>query len=81
MDPHGYAVSIVIASLRDGRTIIGTGRCKHIEFPTFFNLAEELAVVDVVEKIEMSQRGNAPVITEGQVQAWRERIPRWNDYR
>jgi hypothetical protein len=79
VDPRGYAVAIALIGVPGGGTVLGLAHCRSFRFPpvSSYELAEELAVVDVAEKLRQYQRGRYEPLTTADVASWRTRIARW----
>lgn len=75
---------LALISLTEERTIIGKARCLCFQFPTIPSvspriLAQELSVVDAVEKLKSYVTGRYEPATAREVQAWRERQASWKE--
>lgn len=83
IDPHGYCVSVMLAHLRAGGAIIGQARSRQFSFApcSSWELAEDLAVMDLVEKIRRYEHGQLAPDTGERVEWWKDRIGVWNRYK
>ncbi|HEU5382245.1 MAG TPA: DUF2726 domain-containing protein [Ktedonobacteraceae bacterium] len=82
VDPNGYTIVLALVKITDTLTIIGKAHCCAFMFPSIpsvgpYELALELAVADVAEKLKSYQHGRYQPQTQADVQIWRNRLSRW----
>lgn len=84
IEPENNMLILALIPLTEERTIIGKARCQCFQFPTIPSvspriLAQELSVVDAVEKLKSYLTGRYKPATPREVQAWRERQASWKE--
>jgi hypothetical protein len=79
-DQEGYMVAVTILSLCDDGAIVGAGRCRSFLFGgvSSFDVCQELALIDVAERLEQYLHGHILCSPPAEVNVWRERILEWN---
>lgn len=75
----GYSTAYSLVRLADGRVVIGEGRCKVINFEPVSSrdLAVDLAVVELVERVDAVVSGVAEPATGVEIRALRKRTATW----
>jgi hypothetical protein len=82
-DPAGFEVAVAILKVRDGRFLMGHARVRSFRFEPVSpsELAFELAVVDIANKLKQYREGTYTDSPKSDVDMWRHRIERWQAYR
>ncbi len=76
IDSQGFHVALAVLNVTENRAVIGTARVRSFRFPPVSptELAMELSVVDVVEKLKQYRQGSYAALTATEVRVWEHRI-------
>jgi hypothetical protein len=78
-DEDGYSVAYALLPLTSGGTLVGTARCRSFRFPPVGpqELAGELAMVDLKDKLRRYRQGTCRPMGESELAKLRERTAGW----
>jgi len=84
IEPGQKMLTLALIPLSEERAVIGKARCQCFQFPRILSvspriLAQDLALVDAVEKLKKYLNGQYEPATQGEVQAWRARQASWKE--